>query len=69
MSYIHTTSNYEFLHGLCAGGRGVTGRVYLDIGGGNDIVDLYGSSKYPDNPDFYFVYPSYQPESFRRYFS
>ena len=52
----------------CAGGRGVLSRVYLKIGPSTNIATLYGAAKYPDNPDYYFIYPSYQTEGLGRYF-
>ena len=49
-----------------AGGRGVSSRVFENVGG-NYIRELRADPDYPDNPNYYFIYPSYQPEGTRRY--
>ena len=52
---------------VCVGGRGVTARVYLATGGMGRLTELYNATGYPNKPNYTFIYPSYQSESFRRY--
>ena len=54
------------IHVTCAGGRGVSSRVFEDVGGSNYLAELFDDPDYPDNPNHYFIYPFFQPESYRR---
>lgn len=47
------------------GGRGVTLQRYLNIWGA-DLTYLYSATKFPDSPDSYSVYPSFQSKSTTR---
>ena len=46
---------------LLVGGRGVTLHQYYSIGG-TELADLYSAPNFPDNPHYYSVNPSFQPD-------
>lgn len=48
------------------GGRGVAIKHYYDIGG-SSVQDLFEADSYPEHPDAFALFPSFEPDSDRRW--